>query len=263
MHHLIDLETYPLDQPESPEYAALVTRCRARLKADGMFDLPGFLRPAATRTAARAAAPKMASEGFRHARRHNVYFRDQVDGLDQGHPALAQVESVNRTLRADQLAENPVMELYTWPGVARFLAAVMGKAALYCMDDPIARVNIQSSGQGEALNWHFDRSEFTTTILLQAPNAGGQLEYRKNLRDADDPNHDGISAVLQGQDPQTRTITLEEGALNIFCGANTLHRVLPVQGEKDRMVAIFAFFDRPGVIMTPAEQIGFYGVASR
>jgi hypothetical protein len=29
---------------------------------------------------------------------------------------------------------------------------------------------------GEALNWHFDRSQFTTTLLIQAPEQGGEFE---------------------------------------------------------------------------------------
>jgi hypothetical protein len=37
----------------------------------------------------------------------------------------------------------------------------------------LARVNAMQYGAGEGLNWHFDRSEFTTTLLLQAPKAGG------------------------------------------------------------------------------------------
>src|SRR5690606_34007514 len=77
-------------------------------------------------------------------------------------------------LCADQLQGNPVIALYEWPPFVQFLAATMGKQALYPMQDPMARVNVQASRDGEALNWHFDRSEFTTTILLQAPQAGGR-----------------------------------------------------------------------------------------
>src|SRR5690606_35575505 len=112
---------------------------------------------------------------------------------------------------------------------------------------------------GEALNWHFDRSEFTTTILLQAPQEGGELEYRKDLRSAEDPNFDGVAAVLRGKDPEVRKAALKPGALNVFRGVNTLHRVVPVRGNVERIVAIFAFFDRPGVVMTANEQVGFYG----
>lgn len=259
MKRLIDLETYPLDQPASPAYAALVANCRKRLAADGMFELPGFLHADVTAAAADAAKPAMTTESYRHARQHNIYFRDTVEGLSADHPAMAKVETVNHTLCADQLVGNPVIQLYEWQPFADFLAATMGKDVLYRMDDPMARVNIQASREGEALNWHFDRSEFTTTILLQAPDEGGELEYRKDLRSAEAPNFDGVSAVLHGTDPEVKKIRLNEGALNVFRGVNTLHRVVRVKGPVERMVAIFAFFDRPGVVMTAKDQIGFYG----
>ena len=50
-----------------------------------------------------------------------------------------------------------------------------------------ARVNVMAYRAGDALNWHFDRSEFTTTCLLQAPAAGGEFQYRSALRSAADP----------------------------------------------------------------------------
>lgn len=261
MNHLLDLDTYPLDRPDSPEYAALVASCRARLAEEGMFDLPGFLRPEVTKAAAEATKPAMATESYRHARSHNIYFRDAVEGLAPDHPALAKVETINHTLTADQLVGNPVIALYEWQPFADFLAAAMGKPALYRMEDPMARVNVQASRDGEALNWHFDRSEFTTTILLQAPEIGGELEYRSNLRSADDPNYDGVAALLRGEDPEVKKTRLATGALNVFRGVNTLHRVVQVKGPVERIVAIFSFFDRPGVAMTAKEQTGFYGRA--
>lgn len=259
MLHLLDLDRYPIDQPDAPAYAALFASCREKLARNGMFDLPGFLRPEVTAATAEAVKPRMATDSFRHARSHNIYFRDVVDGLDPDHPALKKVQTVNHTLTADQLAGNPVLDLYDWPPFAAFLAATMGKVALHPMADPMARVNVQASHAGEALNWHFDRSEFTTTILLQAPEAGGELEYRSNLRTPENPNFDGVAALLRGEDPMVHKITLAPGALNVFRGVNTLHRVVPVQGARERIVAIFAFFDRPGVVMTAKEQLGFYG----
>lgn len=261
MTHLIDLEKYPLDRSESAEYAALVASCKARLSQEGMFDLPGFLLADVTKAAVKAIQPVMKTDSYRHARSHNIYFRDEVDGLSDDHPALAKVETVNHTLCADQLEQNAVVQLYDWAPFAAFLAATMGKPEIHTMDDPMARVNVQASYAGEALNWHFDRSEFTTTILLQASDEGGELEYRKDLRSAHDPNYDGVAELLWGNDASVKRSKLSEGALNVFQGVNTLHRVVPVEGDKERLVAIFAFFDRPGVTMTASEQVGFYGRA--
>ncbi len=259
MEHLLDLERYPLHRPESPEYEKLVEQCRADLSSDGMFNLSGFFRPGIAQQAADAAKPAMDTVSFRHARKHNVYFKDDMPGIDDAHPAMIKSQTVNHTLCADQLEGNPVIDVYEWLPFADFLAATMGKEKLYQMDDPMARVNVQATRDGEGLNWHFDRSEFTTTILLQAPKVGGELEYRKDLRTPDDQNYEGVAAVLAGKDPKIKRIMPLPGALNVFRGVNTPHRVVPVQGDTERVIAIFSFYETPGVIFSAEEQIGFYG----
>ena len=116
--------------------------------------------------------------------------------------------------------------------------------------------------QGEALNWHFDRAEFTTTLLLQAPDEGGIFEYRTDLRSDDDPNYDGVARLLQGRDPLKRSLHLSAGTLNVFRGRNTAHRVTPVKGSRERLIAVFSYFEQPGVTFTDEERIGFYGRAA-
>jgi 2OG-Fe(II) oxygenase superfamily len=255
---IIDLDRYPLHRPDSPEWQATVDKARADLAAEGMFDLQGFLRPAALAQAVADLSPRFASESFLHARRHNIYFRKTVEGLPPDHPALTEFETVNRTLCGDQIG-GVTAALYDWPEFARFLAATMDKPALFTMDDPLARVNAMQYGPGESLNWHFDRSEFTTTLLLQAPQAGGAFEYRTGLRSDRDANHDGVARLLRGEDPDKKAITLTAGALNVFRGRNTAHRVTPVQGDRSRIIAVFSFYDRPGVRFSAEEQQGFYG----
>jgi hypothetical protein len=208
-------------------------------------------------------APVFDAAAFTHARRHNIYFRKEIPGVPADHPALVEVETVNRTLCADQLgAASPVTRLYEWAPFAAFLAATMDKPALFVMADPLARVNVMDYAAGQGLNWHFDRSEFTTTLLLQAPDAGGAFEYRSDLRSADDPNFDGVARLLRGEDPEKRSLTLSPGTLNVFRGKNTAHRVTPVAGDRHRVIAVFSYYERAGVVFSPEEQRGFYGRAA-
>lgn len=257
---MIDLDRFPLNAPGSAAYAALVERSKAELAARGMFDLVGFLRPAALAAIVADVAPRFETDGFTHARRHNIYFRKVTD-LPTDHPALREVETVNRTLCAD-VAGSLVGLVYGYPPLAKFLAEAMEKRALHVMDDPLARVNVMRYGAGEALNWHFDRSEFTTTLLLQAPGRGGAFEYRTGLRSENDPNYDGVARLLRGEDPEVRNLSLEAGTLNVFRGKNTAHRVTPVEGSVPRIIAVFSYYERPGVTFSDEERIGFYGRAA-
>ncbi len=259
MHTLLDLERYPLDQLESPLGLAMVERCRQTLARQGMFDLPGLLRPEAIRRSLAHARPLLASASFTHSRTHNVYFEDSVPGLATDHPALGKLQTTNHTLCADQIQGSVLCEVYAWPPLAEFLAQVMDKPALYPMADPLASVNVMEYRDCEsALDWHFDRSEFTITLLLQAAESGGAFQYRAEVRAPHDPNYDAVAQVLAGQDPAVRTLVITAGTLTVFRGTNTLHRVTPVSGCS-RIVATLSYYETPGVRFSGAEQRGFYG----
>ena len=258
---VLDLDRYPLDRPASPRGRALVAECRAALDRDGLFNLEGLIRSAAVARCVAELKPLMETASFRHARSHNVYFLDRVEGAPEDHPALRRFETVNRTLCDDRMTGTAVHRIYEWTPLAGFLARVMRKPRLYLMDDPLARANVMSYHRGEALNWHFDRSEFTTTLLLQAPDAGGEFQYRSGLRTPADPNLDGVARLLDGHDPEVRSLTLAAGTLNVFKGRNTAHRTSPVIGPRERMIAVFSYYERPGVLFSDEERIGFYGRA--
>lgn len=259
IRNILDLDRYPLEQEGSEAWQALVQASRQGLEADGMFSLEGFLRPGVAEQVAGALGPRVATEAFTHKRMHNIYFKPEIPGLAPDHPALRQVETINHTLCADQIPESVLLQVYRYQPFIDFLAAVMQKPALHVMDDKLASVNVMTYHAGEALNWHFDRSEFTITLLLQAPLEGGVFEYRSDLRSDADPNHAGVARLLEGQDPEVRRIGLSAGALNVFLGRNTAHRVTPVQGPVNRMIAVLCYYEQPGVRFSAQEQLGFYG----
>jgi hypothetical protein len=262
MRDLFDLDRYPLDRTDASERAALVADCRAQLDATGMFNLAGLVTDAAIGRAMAELMPLMEHHAFTHKRRHNIYFLPEVAGLGADHPALTTFETTNHTLCADRMPGSVVCRIYEWPPLAQFLAEVMEKPELHTMADPLARANVMAYRAGEALNWHFDRSEFTTTLLLQAPEAGGEFQYRRDLRTETDPNYDGVAALVGGRDREVATVPLAAGTLNVFKGKNTAHRVTPVEGARDRVIAVLSYYERPGVMFSEQERVGFYGRAN-
>jgi hypothetical protein len=261
MRDVVDLDRYPIDREDSAAYALLAERCRAQLREHGSFDLEGFVHGVAVDRAASELWPLMASAGFRHARRHNIYFKNDIPDLAVDHPARVETETVNHTLCADQLCGTMVESLYEWGPLVAFLARAMDKPRLFAMNDPLARINVIGYGPGQALNWHFDRSQFTITLMIRTAEAGGEFEYRSGLRSETDPNYEGVARLLRGEDTDVRVRSLAAGSLNVFAGRNTAHRITPVRGTRSRMVAVFSYYDVPGVAFSPAERQGFYGRA--
>ena len=259
MRQFLDLDRFPLDRPESVGGRALLARCRRELCEAGMFSLAGLIRAEALGRCVAEVEPLFAAHAFTHAREHNIYFDDGIEGLEADHPALARFETVNHTVCGDQIPKGLVTRIYEWQPLIDFLAAAMDKPRLFPMADPLARINVMAYREGEALNWHFDRSEFTTTCLLQAPVSGGKFQYRTDLRSSADPNYEGVGRLLSGKDEHVRTLPLTPGTLNVFKGRNTAHRVSPVEGDRERIVAVFSYYETPDVVFSDAERLGFYG----
>jgi len=258
MNHLLDLDRYPLHRLDSEAGQQLLRKCETDLDRNGMFTLQGFLRATVVDDILPDLLRRLDEESFTHERENKIYFDDSIDDLPADHPALERVQTINHTLCGDQLAE-PLRVVYLWSGLTNFLARVMGKTALYPMDDPLACANVLGYFEGEGLNWHFDRSEFTTTLLLQAPIGGGDFQYRHELRSDEDPNYDGIARLLRGEDTETRTLRLSAGDLNVFRGRNTAHRVTPPVGERARLMTVFSYYETPGRRFSDEENLGFYG----
>ncbi|MDX8524322.1 2OG-Fe(II) oxygenase [Mesorhizobium sp. MSK_1335] len=259
---ILDLDRYPIDREGSPQWQCLVDECKAALAENGMFNLEGFLRHGIAEQAVAEIRPVMDTRSHAHKRMHNIYFKPSIPELAPDHPALRKVETISHTVCADQIAGSTVLSIYEYAPLVRFLAATMGKPQLHVMQDPLARANVMGYRAGEALNWHFDRSEFTTTLLLQAPEIGGDFEYRTDLRSDSDPNYDGVAKLLEGRDPEAKILLIKAGTLNVFRGKNTAHRVTTVEGNRERMIAVFSYYERPGVTFTDEERIGFYGRAA-
>jgi hypothetical protein len=259
MKALLDLDRYPIDRADSPETSALVDKCRLQLAAHGMFNLDGFVWPAAIERAAAELQPLADQESFTHQRQHNVYFSPDFAELPRDHPVLTPLESTHRTVCGDQLIGTVVNQIYEWAPLVDFVARVIRRPRLFLMADPLARLNVMEYRAGDALNWHFDRAEFTVTLLLRPASEGGAFEYRNNLRTSSDPNYAGVVRVLRGEDPHVAVNPLAAGTLNVFAGRDTLHRVSPVQGERSRLVAVLCYYERPDVRFDAAERMGFYG----
>ena len=157
--------------------------------------------------------------------------------------------TINRTICGDQVPGSLIARIYEWQPLIDFLAAAMDKPRLYPMADPLGRINVMCYRAGERLNWHFDRVEFTTTMLLQAPVSGGEFQYRSGLRSDTDPNYDGVARLPAGED----------GTLNVFRGKNTAHRVTTVEGGHARIIAVFSYNEAADVAFSDAERLGFCG----
>ena len=258
---LIDTERFPLDRQSGPHWQRLLDRGHKQIARTGSFSLQGFVRSSAISWAVAEVEAHLPAGFHRHEARHDIYFSN-VGDADEGAANARSLRTSNLTLAGDRLSGGVLDRIYRWPGLPSFLAALFHKPALFPMADPLACLNVMSYGPGDALGWHFDRAEFTVTVLLRAAGGGGVFEYRRNLRSAADPNRAGVTRLLRGQDPHVSALHLTPGTLNVFAGFRSPHRVTPVTAPPSRLIAVLSFMERRDVTFSATDHRRFYGRTS-
>ena len=75
---VVDLGRYPIDDPASPAYLALVQACRDQLRDQGVAQLDGFLTPAAVGQML-AVASQLTVQAWASDQTHTAYFEPPDD----------------------------------------------------------------------------------------------------------------------------------------------------------------------------------------
>ncbi len=259
MAAIVDLDRYPLDALDSDAGRAWVEGCRAELAEFGSCSLPGFVQPeAVARTV--AAGDALADRAWHANQRHNVYFTDPDPSVDEGHPRRRSIRSSQWAIARDLLPETvSVRALSESAEMCAFVAAVVGVDTLYPSADPLDAVQISLFHPGDELGWHFDNSEFSVTLMLRPPEAGGAFEYHPGIRSDADECSQAVRAAIAGDGPEPRVLDTAPGTLAIFKGRHALHRVTPVTGPTSRMNAVLTFGTDPDMCLTADTQRLFYG----
>jgi hypothetical protein len=257
---VIDLQRYPITDRTDPAYRALVTHSQSLLGQEGVAIFPGFVRDESVATMADqtlALHPRM----FHFRENHTVYFKPQEESVDSGHPLRRLMKTEKDTVAyADIPADNLIRRIYESDEVLSFIKDVLGLDTLYRHADPLAALNLQGFTTGQQLGWHFDRSDFSVTLSLQAASAGGDFEYVRMLRNEHDDCYDAVRQFLDNPDTQQIEVLPQvPGTLTLFRGRYSLHRVTPVVGDRLRLNAVFAYVDQPNVEFSAYARQLFYG----
>ncbi|HEX7132630.1 MAG TPA: hypothetical protein VF228_08645 [Iamia sp.] len=243
---LIDLETYPVDDPDGPGAAGL-DRHAAAFAAGGLAILPGFLRPAAV--AAMAAEAAALAPGCHHQdARGTPYLRRADAAAPAAHPTRHLGRSALTAVPYDVIPATSLLRvIYEDDRVLAAIRRLLGVPALHRYADPLGALNVAAMDEGDELAWHFDQTDFVVSIALQSSAAGGEFLCAQNLRSAADERFDDVAAVLAGTAPErVAVVPMEPGTLMVFAGRWSLHAVSPVVGAVPRLVALLAFDTEPG-----------------
>ncbi len=254
LNQIVDLETYPLGDD------GFRKNCKAKIDIDGVLVMPEFMKDQAV------TALKQDGEAHKHlayytASNHNIYLKPHDPNFADDHPRNREIISSKGCITDDQIPENSVLRLlYNAAEFRDFLCAVLGEKNLYAYADDMSSINLHYAEEGKELGWHFDNSSFAITLMVQKPEDGGVFEYVKDVRNADagEMNYALSENVLNGKVP-VNTLAMDDGALVLFRGRNSMHRVTPTIGHTTRMLAVLAYNSEPNISLSESARKTFYG----
>lgn len=247
----VNLARYPIEDLGSSRYQALVKRCREQFDDAVSCHLPDFLRTDAIANALREIDQKqnLAHLYIQHRGAYNL-----EDPRTAAHAVTLNPEDPRAMphrrhqywIGTDDLSGScPVKSIYDWPNLTQFVRDVLDVPELYTVDDPLMRVLINVHRKGDELGWHVDSHDYAVTILLREAGQGGLYQYVP-MTGPGDSNFDYAANLFQGDLSRVRTVPMGPGSMVIFRGRNTLHRVTPVGGGENRVLALLAYDPVPG-----------------
>lgn len=250
IRELGDLARYPIESPESDAYKRLVADCREQLRKLGACVLPGFVTKDAVRMLA-LEAEELAPKAFRNEIIGNAYLSEIDQSWTDDDPRRMVDTTVLGTVAYDQTpADAKLRAIYEWDQLMIFLADALGKEQLFRYADPMGAMNVAVMQKGDYLRWHFDQTDFVTSLLLQASEKGGEYEFIPMIRNNVSENYPHVKAILNGSREGVIKLDIEPGSLVVFEGRNSLHRVTRIEGDTLRLIAIFGFDTEPGTVST-------------
>jgi len=165
--------------------------------------------------------------------------------------------------------QGALCSIYNSNTLAELVRRVTGLPQCFHSADPLGRCSVNVFKNGWKHAWHFDESEYSTTLMLQKPDQGGIFQYTVPIRQK---QSEMVSTLVEEviddevlpdkRSVRRRNLIFEEGTLSIFCGRRSLHRVTDCIGTKDRLVAVFAFSSKPGYTNSESVQRLFWGRAA-
>lgn len=256
---LIDRRRYALD--DAARRQEIVEDARRQMREESCVVLPDLLAPGIAAAMA-AEATATIPYAYRRDRQYTAYSRPGGEELPDSHPTRRFFWNRQHIVPTDILPpDGLILSLYESDALTGLVANILQEPELHRVADPLMACNVTALGNGDEHGWHFDGNDFVVSLLLQAPEAGGAFEFAPYIRDEGEENYDRVADAMDGKDGIVRAKRVSPGTLMIFCGRRALHRVSPVEGATPRLIALFSYDRKPGMVWGEAARLRAVGRA--
>lgn len=255
---MVDTSRYPVQDLTSESGLQFAKQCRDSYTRTGLCMLPGFVRPDALEMLS-AEANEASDKAYFCKSTHNAYLTEDDSTLSGDSVERRQEKTFVGSVAFDHIQSDALLrQLYLWDPLKDFIGFVLGKSPFYRFADPFGACSINVFADGGEHGWHFDESEFTVTLMLQPPEEGGAFEYVPLVRGRKD-EREIVEQLLDGDRDRVVNLPFTAGALLIFGGRQTIHRVTKVTGSRPRLVPVLCYSERPGMQNSASVRQFFWG----
>ena len=207
LSYFIDLQNFPIHEPQSSKYQQIVKEAQEALEFDGCYVLPSIVNKEAINDM-RAESTKIESLAHYTSNKVNVYFSKDDPTYPEDHPRRFFMERSNGFVSGDKFPENSLIkELYYSEELKNFIADCLG-IPIYHYADPLASLTMNVNKPGDRFSWHYDTNEFTVTMLVQDCDEGGVFQYVPNIRNKEDECYDEVLKLLKGDMSRVKEIKI-------------------------------------------------------
>ena len=249
---IVDLQRYPIDRLDSAEATELIASCQDALDSVALCRFPGFIKSdALERIVHEESVLEEVAYPYEASR---CAYLEPDDSLPDDHPRNAGHPCSYRQVLNHQISNSSgLRSIYSWPVLTDFFRRILKVDSLYQSACPHMALTMHLARQGDENGWHYDGNDFVVSLLLQAPEQGGEFEYAPNVRSKTDECYDAVSDVINDPDQFAERPVLEPGTMTLFKGDLSLHRVRPVgETARPRIIAVFSYDEQPGHVFPQA-----------
>lgn len=257
--NLVDLDRYPITDISKSEGAALLTACQQQMEKQGWCNFDGFIRPEALELLEAEANGLLPSAETLTIKR--TIHQGEVDPTaPENDPRRAEYVHVARQLADDQIPDETILQrLYKSDILTDFIRRIQKKDHLYQCADEFQALNVVALEPGSWHAWHYDTTECTITLLLQAAEKGGEFAFIPNSRTDEKEDRETVDKFLAGDMSKAETFSRGAGTFTLFRGGYSLHGVTKVEGSIPRITAIMTYSEEPNTVLSDDVNIRIYG----
>jgi len=256
---MVDLDRFPIADLDTGAGAAFLAECQHSMDTLGWCNLDGFIHPEALVKLNAEANDLMPSAEVLHVKR-NIYQGAIDPSLPMDDPRRKQFTHVAVQLADDQIPpQTNVKSLYHSALLTDFVRRVQRKEKLYRCADEFQALNVVALRPDSWHAWHYDTTECTVTLLLQAAEQGGEFTFLPNSRTDDTEDHASVDRLLSGDMSHAQSFSRGAGTFTLFRGGYSLHGVTKVEGNRPRISAIMTYDEQPNRVIADDINVRIYG----